>query len=149
MGNLISKILYYNFVSRGATGVKTYASAEGTWPFFVESSVVRSNLDYWTPENRDARNPRVLVSPNNMNREFSSFWVRDASYMRLKNIEIAYNAPTGFFKQGFIKGLRVYVNANNVALWTKLDNWDPEYSDGRAWTYPQLRVWNTGFALTF
>jgi TonB-linked SusC/RagA family outer membrane protein len=148
-GQLRFKNFELNFLLQGATGVKTYASAEGTWPFFVESSVVRSNLDYWTPENTDARNPRILVSPNNMNHEFSSFWVRDASYMRLKNVELAYNAPNGFLGQSFIKGLRVYVNANNVALWTNLDNWDPEYSDGRAWTYPQLRVWNAGFAIRF
>jgi TonB-linked SusC/RagA family outer membrane protein len=151
---LNGQVKYKNFelslLLQGATGVNQYTCCEGTWPFFGDASVVKTNLDYWTPENTDAANPRILVHPtNNLNHEFSSFWIKDASYIRLKNIELAYNAPHNFLGQGFIRGLRIFVNANNVALWTKIDNWDPEYADDRYWTYPQLRIWNGGIQFTF
>jgi len=143
------KGLELSFLFQGATRVNQYTSGEGNFPFQGESSIVKSNLDYWTPENTDAHNPRVLVNPNNMNHAYSTHWMRDGSYLRLKNIELAYNVPNGFLGQDFIQGLRLYVNANNVITWTKLENWDPEYADPRAWVYPQLRVWNAGFNLRF
>jgi len=139
-----------SFLLQGATKVNQYACCEGTWPFFGDASTVRTNLDYWTPDNRDAPNPRILVHPTgNLNHDASSFWIRDASYLRLKNVEISYTAPKGFFGNNFIQGLRLYVNANNIATWTKLENWDPEYADDRYWSYPQLRTWNAGFELQF
>ncbi len=139
-----------SFLLQGATGVNQYTCCEGVWPFYGDASTVKSNLDYWTPDNTDAPNPRILVYPTgNLNHSSSNFWMNDASYIRLKNIEIAYTAPQGFFGNNFIQGLRIYVNANNVATWTKLENWDPEYADDRYWSYPQLRIWNAGFELQF
>lgn len=148
-GQIKYKNFEFSFLFQGATKVNQYTSGEGNFPFQGESSIVKSNLDYWTPDNTDAHNPRILVNPQNMNHEYSSWWMRDGSYLRLKNIELAYNVPTGFLGQNFIQGLRVYVNANNVATWTKLENWDPEYADPRAWVYPQLRVLNAGFNVRF
>ncbi len=149
-GQIKYKNFGLSFLLQGATGVNQYTCCEGVWPFFGDASTVKSNLDYWTTDNRDAPNPRILVHPTgNLNHDASSFWMKDASYVRLKNVEISYTAPQGFFGNNFIQGLRVYVNANNVATWTKIENWDPEYADDRYWSYPQLRVWNAGFELSF
>jgi TonB-linked SusC/RagA family outer membrane protein len=149
-GTLKYKNFEFSFLFQGATSVNQYTCCEGTWPFYGDAAVVKTNLDYWTPENTDAPNPRILVYPTgNLNYASSSFWMKDASYLRLKNIELAYNAPQGFLGQRFIRGLRIYVNANNVAIWTKIKNWDPEYADDRYWSYPQLRIWNGGIQLTF
>jgi TonB-linked SusC/RagA family outer membrane protein len=148
-GQLMYKNFEFSFLFQGATKVNHYASGEGNFPFQGESSVVRSNLNYWTPDNTGAHNPRILIGPQNMNHEYSSWWMRDGSYLRLKNVELGYNVPTGFLGQNFIQGLHIYVNANNVFTWTKLENWDPEYADPRAWVYPQLRVWNAGFNVRF
>ncbi|MEQ8472322.1 MAG: TonB-dependent receptor [Marinoscillum sp.] len=147
-GQVHYKNFSFTFLFQGATGVNQYTCCEGTWPFFGDASTVRSNLDYWTPDNRDAANPRILPHPtNNLNHDLSSFWMKDASYLRLKNMEIAYNVPVQGIE--FIQSLRLYVNANNIATWTKIENWDPEYADDRSWTYPQLRVWNGGFNVRF
>ena len=109
---------------------------------------MESNLDRWTPTNTDASEPRVLIDATN-NHAGSSFWLEDASYLRLKNVELAYNLPTDRLFGNFVKGVRVYINANNVYTWTGIKNFDPENSNGRGWNYPQLRIWNAGLTAKF
>lgn len=139
----------FSFLFQGATNVNQYYSGEGAWPFFVGSGALKANLDRWTPSNPNASEPRVLIDPTNMNHAESSFWMRDASYIRLKNVELAYNVPLEKLKIGFIRGIRVYINANNVATWSKIKNYDPENASGRGWDYPQFRIWNAGVNFKF
>jgi TonB-linked SusC/RagA family outer membrane protein len=148
-GNLQYKNLEFSFLFQGAANVNQYYSGEAAWPFFLGTSgAYKQNLDRWTPDNPNASEPRVLIESTNNHRE-SSFWVRDASYVRLKNVELAYNIPVETFGQSFVKGIRIYANANNVYTWSKIDNYDPENSQDRGWGYPQLRIWNLGVAINF
>lgn len=148
-GNLQYKDFEFSFLFQGATNVNQYYSGEAAWPFFLGTSgAYKQNLDRWTPTNTDASEPRVLIEATN-NHRGSSFWLRDASYLRLKNIELAYNIPVQKLNQKFITGIRLYVNANNVATWSKIENFDPENSQDRGWGYPQLRIWNFGLNLNF
>ncbi|SNR31289.1 TonB-linked outer membrane protein, SusC/RagA family [Maribacter sedimenticola] len=148
-GNLQYKDFELSFLLQGATNVNQYYSGEGAWPFFLGTSgAFKQNLDRWTPTNTDASEPRVLINATN-NQRGSSFWLKDASYLRLKNVEFAYNIPMEKLNQNFIKGIRLYVNANNVATWSKIDNYDPENDQGRGWGYPQLRIWNFGLNVNF
>ena len=64
-------------------------------------------------------------------------------------MELAYNIPVENFTNNFIQGIRLYVNANNVATWSKIKNFDPENSQDRGWGYPQLRIWNVGLNVKF
>ncbi|WP_028376190.1 SusC/RagA family TonB-linked outer membrane protein [Leeuwenhoekiella sp. MAR_2009_132] len=137
-----------SFLLQGATNVNQYYSGEAAWPFFVGAGALKSNLDRWTPTNTDASEPRVLINADN-NHAGSSFWLRDASYLRLKNIEIAYNVPKDLFGKNLFQGIRIYVNANNVFTWTGIDNYDPENGDSRAWGYPQMRIYNAGINFNF
>jgi hypothetical protein len=149
-----AKVNYRNFelafLFQGATNVNQWYRGEAAWPFFVGAGALKQNLDRWTPNNPGASEPRVLVSPTNMNQyNNSSFWLRDGSYLRLKSVELAYNLPQNFLGLSFIQGLRVYVNANNVVTWTKIKNFDPENQSDRGWGYPQLRIFNAGFNIQF
>jgi TonB-linked SusC/RagA family outer membrane protein len=149
-GSLHYKNFDFTFLFQGATNVNQYYEGEGAWPFFVGSGALKANLDRWTPSNPNASEPRVLIDPTNLNHAGSSFWMRDASYLRLKNVELAYNLPVDALKLGgFIKGMRIYVNANNVATWSKIQNYDPENASGRGWDYPQFRIWNAGVNFKF
>ncbi|HZJ37429.1 MAG TPA: TonB-dependent receptor [Gillisia sp.] len=139
----------FSFLFQGATNVNQYYSQEGAWPFYVGGPALKSNLDRWTPTNTDASEPRVLIDVNNLNQSVSSFWMKDASYLRLKNVELAYNVPVGNFKTNILSGMRIYVNANNVHTWSKIENFDPENASGRGWDYPQLRIWNFGVNFKF
>ena len=148
-GNLQYRDFEFSFLLQGATNVDQYYSGEAAWPFFLGTSgAYKSNLDRWTPTNTNASEPRVLIEATN-NHRGSSFWLRDASYIRLKNVELAYNIPADNFSKKFITGIRLFVNANNVATWSKIKNFDPENSQDRGWGYPQLRIWNVGLNLNF
>lgn len=148
-GNLQYKDFEFSFLFQGATNVNQYYSGEGAWPFFVGAGALKANLDRWTPTNTNASEPRVLIDPTNLNHAQSSYWMRDASYLRLKNIELAYNFPIEALKIHFIQGMRIYLNANNVATWSKIKNYDPENGNGRGWDYPQFRIWNAGINFKF
>ncbi|MCG9972865.1 SusC/RagA family TonB-linked outer membrane protein [Christiangramia crocea] len=148
-GNVGYKNFQITYLFQGATNVNQYYSGEAYWPFFLGTSAAfEHNLDRWTPNNRDASEPRVLIDANN-NHAGSSFWLRDASYVRLKNLELAYNIPVDSFNNNFIKGARIYVSGNNIYTWTDIEGYDPENGNGRGWGYPQLRLWNVGLNINF
>ena len=60
---------------QGAAKRDFYISGAGVWPFYSSSSATIDNLDYWTPEHQNARNPRITSSPTPNNTVGSSFWI--------------------------------------------------------------------------
>lgn len=140
-----------SFLLQGAAHVDQFYRGEGEWPFFVGAGALQTNLDRWTPTNPGASEPRVLINVDNMNHhDGSSFWLKNASYLRLKSLEVAYNFPIALLeKTKIIEGLRFYINCNNVYTWTKIKNFDPENGSDRGWAYPQLRLYNAGFNIRF
>lgn len=110
--------------------------------------------NHWTVERPDpqARYPRVSDTPyqSNNNTKTSSFWQRDASYIRLKNLEFGYTFPKHWMDRLGIQALRIYVSGVN--LWTHakdLHLFDPELgtTDGRK--YPPTKVYNVGLNINF
>ncbi|MEY8721238.1 TonB-dependent receptor [Bacteroides stercorirosoris] len=103
--------------------------------------------DYWTPENRNAEYPRAWLGANSNNNRDSSFWLKEAGYLRLKSLEVGYTVP-GIAKSG-IQKLRVYVSGTNLLTWSKLKHFDPEMTEGSGSYYPQQRTFNIGASITF
>ncbi len=136
---------YYTRFQKG-TGYGQ-APPEGSPSYFNES---------WTAERYAAglpiRFPRFSVS-SNPNNEGSSFWLADASYVRVKNAEIGYKFQQGILKKVGISSCRIYVNANNLFTWKKvLPGIDPENTstgDTNTEPYPLVRTINTGINLNF
>jgi len=140
----------FSFLFQGASKVNQWYRAEAAWPFFIGAGAVKQNLDRWTPSNPGASEPRVLGRVTNMNHyDDSSFWLRDASYLRLKSAELAYSLPRSVLSGTFIGGLRLFINANNIFTWSKIKNFDPENGNDRGWGYPHLRTSNVGLTLQF
>lgn len=104
----------------------------------------------WTLDNRGSDYPRLgsTVSNGSVNR--SSFYYRNAAFLRLKNLELGYTIPQNilFTKIG-VKNLRVYLAGYNLLTISGLKNVDPETSDESYQTYPQMRIFNAGVKLTF
>ena len=106
-------------------------------------------LDYWTPENRNAKYPRPWIGGNPNNSVTSSLFLRDASYIRLKSIDLGYTLPINIVEKLRAKNLRFYISATNVFLIDKMHLFDPEIEATGGTYYPQQRTLNLGVNLTF
>ena len=92
--------------------------------------------------------PRVALEDTGVSR-FSTLYIEDASYMRLKNIELGYSFGKYLNKYG-IKNARLYVSGQNLYTWTNYTGLDPESTDviDRG-TYPQARTFLVGLNFNF
>ncbi len=120
-----------------------------------QNSYTQAAMDYWTPENTDAFFPRPYINgEHTKNTQRQTRFMEDASYLRLKNLQIGYSIPAKLLeKTGFISSVRVYGSGENI--WTKTslnENFDPETLGG-GWgggkIYPPSKVWSLGLNVTF
>ena len=104
----------------------------------------------WTLNNTDSDWPRLGSNVSNGHTTRSSFYYRDASFLRLKNVELGYTFNQAMFgtKVG-IRSLRVYIAGYNLLTFSGLKNVDPETDDESYQNYPQMRIFNAGVKLTF
>ena len=103
----------------------------------------------WTPETAEsALAPRITFTGESNNTKTSTLWIRDASFMRLKNAEIGYSFSPSLTKRWGITKLRVYANGYDLLTFDKLKYIDPEAS-GQDLDYPILMVFNLGVTATF
>ena len=104
----------------------------------------------WTLDNPDSDWPRLgsTVSLGSVNR--SDFYIRNAAFLRLKNIEIGYTIPSKVFGSRIgVKNVRFYVGGYNLFTLSALKSVDPENNDEGYQTYPQVRIFNTGVKVLF
>ncbi len=85
--------------------------------------------DHWTPDNRDAKMPRVIYLDPNGNGRDSDRWVEDGSYLRLQNVTLGYTLPTFWADRLGINSLRIYVSADNIMTLTGYSGLDPDLGD--------------------
>lgn len=105
------------------------------------------HLNRWTPAtSATATYPRLSVGYNPNNHRASSFWLKDGSYLRLKNLELAYNLPQHLMNKIRLKGIRVFANGLNLLTISKLENMDPEVTSS---LFPNTKVFNCGINLKF
>lgn len=104
----------------------------------------------WTPENKNSDIPRLEYN-NQALTQSSDRFMTDASYLALRSISLGYNLPANFVNKYSIQGLRVYVAADNVYLWSKRKGLDPRVSisglNNEA-RYSPIRTVSAGFILT-
>lgn len=86
-------------------------------------------INRWTPENPSETLPRMGGANNQI---LSTFYIGDASYLRLKNIELGYTLPKDLLTKMRVNGIRVFVSGQNLLTFTKMDNFDPERAAGNA-----------------
>lgn len=108
----------------------------------------------WHGEGTSNVLPRFTWTNNNDNYRVSDLYIKDGSYMRLKNIQLGYTLPKSWTNKVFISSLRVYVAAENLLTLTGYEGFDPEISyDASAGIdrgiYPQARTFTLGVNLNF
>ena len=111
----------------------------------------KEHIDFACAANPGGVTPR-LTSANKNNWYDSSFWMKSAAYLRLKNIQLGYDLPKSWMRKIGLKSAYVYVNAQNLFTATNFwDGYDPEVGvDGIYWGgYPRLRKYAIGLDLKF
>jgi hypothetical protein len=83
-------------------------------------------LDGWTPENPNTTVPRLVQGNKIFQSYFNDYLVEDASYFRLKNVQLGYSIPVKFIQKVSMSSLRIYVSAENILTFTKYSGLDPE-----------------------
>ncbi|HTE23906.1 SusC/RagA family TonB-linked outer membrane protein [Flavitalea sp.] len=160
-GGINYKRFEFSFLFQGATGVNQQLTNNAGFAFFNGGRVTEEWLDRWTPDNPNAKYPRLSTNATATTNNYqipggpaygnggNSFWIEDASYLRLKNVEIAYSISPAILSKIGATQLRIFATGQNLVTFTKLHNVDPENSDGNGWYYPVMAVYNFGLNLQF
>ena len=113
-------------------------------------------LDRWTGEGTSNKLPRLTNANPNGNWASSDLYIKDGSYLRLKNLQLGYTLPATISQRVSISKLRLYVAGENLLTFTGYDGFDPELASGDYFTigvdkgiYPQARTISFGANITF
>ena len=135
---------------QGVQGIKGYTYYEIATPFSGFANMGSWWKGRWTPENPSNTLPRLTLDGVRTGIH-SSFYMEDASYLRMKNIELGYSISPTILSRAGIKSLRLYGNVQNAFTITKFKGFDPEQTTDqvRAEAFPQVRVMTMGVNVNF
>jgi TonB-dependent starch-binding outer membrane protein SusC len=139
-----------SFFLQGVQGIQGYTYYEIATPFSGFANMGSWWLNRWTPQNPSNTLPRLTLDGvrNNIH---SSFYMENAAYLRMKNIELGYSVNPHILSKAGVKSLRVYGNIQNAFTITKFKGFDPEQTTDqvRAQAFPQVRVMTMGVNVNF
>ena len=136
----------------GSQGQKVYVSGWGIEPFRQGSVPTTDWRNRWTPTNPSTTMPKIYSADGYapVQNYASTYYLKDASFMRLKNIQLGYTIPTSILTKAGARSLRVYFAADNVFTASKYPGLDPErIGSGLYVTYPQVRTFTFGATVQF
>jgi TonB-linked SusC/RagA family outer membrane protein len=135
---------------QGVQGIQGYFYFEIATPFSGVANLGSWWKDRWTPTNPSNTMPRVTLNETHTNVQ-SSFYMEDASYLRLKNIELGYTISPKIISKMGIGSIRVYGNIQNAFTITNFKGFDPEQATNqtRAEAFPQVRIMTMGINVNF
>jgi TonB-linked SusC/RagA family outer membrane protein len=138
---------------QGVQGIKNRVNNWGIDPFMQGTPPTTKWRDAWTPENRSNTLPGIYVAGYTGVAAYSgsTYYLMDASYLRLKNIMLSYTFSPKLISRIKSKDLTVYVSADNLFTITSYEGSDPERSSttGNYVQYPQARILNFGLNVKF
>jgi TonB-linked SusC/RagA family outer membrane protein len=134
---------------QGAFDVDVYTEGEMAYAFFNGAKVLKRHLDRWTPDHHDASYPRITRS-SQTNFQTSSFWLQNASYMRLKNVSLGYTLPKTWMNKLGLEKIYVYLSGENLLTFSNLEGIDPEApATGRGAFYANNKKVSLGLKVSF
>ena len=140
---------------QGVQNIDVWLSGNTILPFNNGAGLTKIWItDSWTPENPTAKLPRITTRHQYTAENFSpsDFWLADASYLRLKNIQLSYNlSHKKFLNRIKAEKLNVFVNAENLFTFTKMKDYDPEQnvSVENLDKYPTIKTITAGINIRF
>jgi TonB-linked SusC/RagA family outer membrane protein len=152
--NIGYKGLEVNCFFQGVQNINTYLEMVGAQPFWNGGGIQKEWItDSWTPQSTSARLPILTTYEGSVNENFrwSDFWLRDASYLRLKNLQISYSFPKRITDKLGIINLKLFVNGQNLFTFSKMKDYDPEKTINNltSYEYPTVKIYSSGINVTF
>ncbi|MEX2511912.1 MAG: TonB-dependent receptor [Cyclobacteriaceae bacterium] len=138
--------LFFNFAGQG-----------GAWQYYHQNARIAVNglaeliENRYTEGSMDSKYPilpdlETRTQPSGLQ---STFWLQNASFVRLKTVQLGYNLPELILTKLKISSARVYMNGNNIFTISEIKWFDPEGNNERGNFYPQSRIFNLGIDLSF
>ena len=124
------------------------------WDDEGRDNVFANIHDRWSPDdptNQDVFYPRMYVGSdaNTNNVQKSSWWVKDVSFLRLKQLNISYNIPKKLLDRCFLKSASVYLMGTNLLTFSNFKLWDPELNTSNGTAYPNVSSYSVGVKFSF
>ncbi len=107
--------------------------------------------DRWTPENprQDVFYPRLKYGPNENNTQNSTWWLRNMSMLRMRDIEVGYRFPKQWVGKIGLTSARLYMKGSNLLTFSDFKLWDPEVDTPNGAKYPIMKAFSFGFDVNF
>ncbi|MBB2148238.1 SusC/RagA family TonB-linked outer membrane protein [Pedobacter gandavensis] len=149
-------VAYKNFdfsvLFQGATNFNAYFDGELQNPMFNNANTYAMFQDRWhradiyDPNSAwiPGKYPSTIISGSTNNQKTSTFWLKDATYIRLKNFDLGYTFDKELIERIGIRRARIYISGQNIFTADKIKYIDPEAPTGRGTYYPQQKVWTLG-----
>ncbi len=151
--NIKYRAVDFGFFFQGAGKTYQILGGESWLPGSVlGAGNIFSNVnDRWTPENpsQDVFWPRLGDRAVANNEQNSTWWLRDMSFLRLKNIELGYMFPRTLTNRIGVRDCRLFVRGSNLLTFSKFKLWDPELETRNGLTYPQMKSVSVGLSINF
>ena len=137
-----------------------FAGATRVWQYYhMNARIVVNQLqdvivNRYTPGSTDSKYPilpTVEFNPSSAEVDglVSDFWLKDATYARLKTLQLSYNLPQNLLSKVKIQSMKIFVNGQNLFTIDNVKWADPENTSNRSAYYPQSKIFNLGINLTF
>jgi TonB-linked SusC/RagA family outer membrane protein len=145
----------FSMLWQGVAGVQALTQGPLVQPFAGEARPLKSMVDNtWSPDNPGAQLPRLSLTRATRNYVPSTFWMKNSSFAKLRNLQVGYTLPTAITKNLLkFNKIRVYVSGENLLQFSRF-RFDPEFANGdpTMWddnNYPSGRLYYAGLNLTF
>lgn len=146
----------FNFFFQGMARESFWLNQDNVTPFIdgdggdgrVGQNAVLQAIasDYWSESNRNSYAfwPRLANYNIDNNRQTSTWFMQNGSFLRLKSVDVGYSFPPSMLKRFKVSDFRIYFSGSNLLHWSAFKLWDPEMA-GSGFDYPLQRVFNVGF----
>ena len=152
--NLSYKNVDFNIFFQGNGNTWRFIGGEGFLPgssMGAMFNIYDNYQDRWTPDNQsqDVFYPRLTYGRNDNNLKNSTWWLRNMSMLRVKDIEVGYRLPKAWITKAGVKSLRLYLKGSNLLTFSGFKMWDPELDTGNGMRYPIMKSLSVGVDVNF
>ena len=128
-------------------GPTVYPFKNGDWGNILTDMANSNRWILGENENPNAEYPRLSYGGNSNNYRPSTYWLRNGSYLRLKNLEIGYNIPKSLINKIHLNNVRLYFMGTNLITFSNFKLWDPELGSTNGQAYPLSRSYTLGLTI--